>query len=120
VIRRIVLGTYALSEGYADEAYVRASRARTALCRAFAAAFEEVDVLLLPTAPTVAFPLGERTDDPLAMYAADVFTVPASLAGLPATSSPIGEDGGLPIGAQLVGRPFEEATLIRAMEVLAS
>jgi aspartyl-tRNA(Asn)/glutamyl-tRNA(Gln) amidotransferase subunit A len=120
VIRRIVLGTYALSEGYADEAYVRASRARTALCRAFTAAFETVDVLLLPTAPTVAFPLGERTADPLAMYAADVFTVPASLAGLPATSSPVGEDGGLPIGAQLVGRPFEEATLVRAMEVLSS
>jgi len=119
VIRRIVLGTYALSEGYADEAYVRASRARTALIRAFTSAFDSVDLLLLPTAPTVAFPLGERTGDPLAMYAADVFTVPASLAGLPASSSPVGDDGGLPIGAQLVGRPFEETTLLRAMEVLS-
>jgi len=119
VIRRIVLGTYALSEGYADEAYVRASRARTAICRAFASVFENVDLLLLPTAPTVAFPLGERTDDPVAMYAADVFTVPASLAGLPASSTPVGDAGGLPIGAQLIGRHFEETTLIRAMEVLA-
>lgn len=119
VVRRIVLGTYALSEGYADEAYVRASKARTAICRAFASVLEGVDLLLLPTAPSVAFALGERTDDPLAMYAADVFTVPASLAGLPASSSPVGESGGLPIGAQLVGRAFEETTLIRAMEALA-
>ena len=118
VIRRIVLGTYALSEGYADEAYVLASRARTALCRSFTAAFEGVDLLLSPTAPTVAFGLGERTDDPIAMYAADVFTVPASLAGLPASSSPVGESQGLPVGLQLVGRPFEEATLFAAMEVL--
>jgi len=120
VIRRIVLGTYALSEGYADEAYVRASRARTAICRAFDAVFEGVDVLLLPTAPTVAFALGEKADDPVAMYAADVFTVPASLAGLPASSSPVGEVDGLPVGAQLIGRRFDESTLIRAMEVVSS
>ena len=117
VIRRIVLGTYALSEGYADEAYVRASRARTALCRSFAEAFETVDVLLSPTAPSVAFPLGERTQDPMAMYAADVFTVPASLAGLPASSSPAGEVDGLPVGVQLIARPFEEARLFAAMQV---
>ncbi|MBO6939580.1 MAG: Asp-tRNA(Asn)/Glu-tRNA(Gln) amidotransferase subunit GatA [Deltaproteobacteria bacterium] len=120
VIRRIVLGTYALSEGYADEAYVRASRARTAICRAFDSVFEGVDLLLLPTAPTVAFALGEKTDDPVAMYAADVFTVPASLAGLPASSSPVGEVDGLPVGAQLIGRRFEDTTLVRAMEVLSS
>ncbi len=117
VVRRIVLGTYALSEGYADEAYVRASRARTALCRSYARTFEGVDLLLSPTAPTVAFPLGARTEDPVAMYAADVFTVPVSLAGLPASSSPAGEVGGLPVGVQLVAPPFAEARLFSAMQV---
>ena len=122
-VRRIVLGTYALSEGYAQEAYVRASRARTAIVRAFDGAFEgtngkRVDLLLLPTAPTPAFRLGEREGDPLAMYAADVFTVLASLAGLPASSSPVDEVGGLPVGLQLIAPRYGETTMFRAMAAL--
>ncbi len=115
VKRRIMLGTYALSAGYYDAYYLRALKVRTLIRRDFDAAFERCDVVLTPTAPTPAFRLGEKLDDPLSMYLADIFTLPASLAGLPAISTPCGlSDEGLPIGAHLVAAPFAETTLFRA------
>jgi len=115
VQRRIMLGTYALSAGYYDAYYVRAQRARTRISEDYAAAFERCDVVLTPTAPTTAFRLGEKVDDPLAMYMADVCTLPPSLAGLPALSTPAGlGDDGLPIGVQLTAPAFMEARLIAA------
>lgn len=128
VRRRIMLGTFALSAGYYDAYYLRAAKVRTLIRRDFKRAFEEFDILLSPTTPTTAFLLGERTQDPLSMYMADVLTVPANLAGLPALSVPCGfEDvpgsGGsgekemvrrLPVGLQITGRPFEEETVLCA------
>jgi aspartyl-tRNA(Asn)/glutamyl-tRNA(Gln) amidotransferase subunit A len=115
--RRIMLGTYALSAGYHDAYYVRAQQGRTLIRRDFDRAFEHVDVIALPTTPGPAFRLGERLDDPLQMYLADVFTVAASLAGLPALSMPCGFTGArLPVGIQLIGRSFEEATLLRTVD----
>ena len=115
VKRRIMLGTYALSAGYYDAYYLKAQQVRTLIRRDFDAAFAAVDVVALPTSPTPAFRLGERLDDPLQMYLADVFTVGAPLAGLPALSVPCGEvEPGLPVGLQLIGRMFDEATLLRA------
>ncbi|MDI1481134.1 Asp-tRNA(Asn)/Glu-tRNA(Gln) amidotransferase subunit GatA [Polyangium sp. y55x31] len=117
VARRIVLGTYVLSSGYYDAYYLRAQRVRTLIRRDFEEAFREVDVIAAPVSPTVAFPLGERVDDPLAMYLADIYTLPASLAGVPALSVPCAptpaENGvpSLPVGLQLVGPPLEEARL---------
>jgi aspartyl-tRNA(Asn)/glutamyl-tRNA(Gln) amidotransferase subunit A len=102
VKRRIILGTYALSAGYYDAYYGQAQKVRTLISRDFAAAFEGLDVLVSPTTPTVAFPLGARVDDPLAMYAADLCTLPASLAGLPAISVPCGLADGLPVGLQIM------------------
>ncbi|MGY1769773.1 Asp-tRNA(Asn)/Glu-tRNA(Gln) amidotransferase subunit GatA [Blastococcus sp. SYSU D00813] len=102
VKRRIILGTYALSAGYYDAYYGQAQKVRTLITRDFTAAFGDVDVLVSPTTPTVAFPLGTRVDDPLAMYAADLCTLPASLAGLPATSVPVGLSEGLPVGLQIM------------------
>jgi aspartyl-tRNA(Asn)/glutamyl-tRNA(Gln) amidotransferase subunit A len=102
VKRRIILGTYALSAGYYDAYYGQAQKVRTLITRDFTAAFADVDVLVSPTTPTVAFPLGTRVDDPLAMYAADLCTLPASLAGLPATSVPCGLSEGLPVGLQIM------------------
>ena len=114
VKRRILLGTFALSAGYHDAWYGRAQKVRALLARDFAEAFGEVDVLLCPTSPEPAFPLGEKTGDPLAMYLADVFTVPASLAGLPAISVPSGlSSAGLPIGMQLIGPAGSEPLLFR-------
>ncbi len=113
VKRRILLGTFALSSGYYDAYYLRAQRVRTLIRRDFEAAFERCDVVATPTTPTPAFRLGEKTDDPLQMYLADVFTVPANLAGLPGLSLPGGFVGGLPVGLQLVGRAFDEQTLLR-------
>jgi aspartyl-tRNA(Asn)/glutamyl-tRNA(Gln) amidotransferase subunit A len=113
VRRRIMLGTYALSAGYYDAYYDRAQRVRTLICRDFAAAFRQFDVLVTPTSPSVAFPLGSRTQDPLLMYAADVCTVPASLAGLPALSVPCGLSNGLPVGMQVIGPAFAEPTVLR-------
>ena len=114
VKRRILLGTFVLSAGYYDAYYQKAQRVRSLISRDLDAAFDEVDAVLLPTSPTAAFPLGEKVDDPLAMYLADVFTVPANLTGAPALSVPGGFDGeGLPIGVQLLGRHFDEATLLR-------
>ena len=115
VKRRIMLGTYVLSAGYYEAYYGQAQRVRTLICRDFERAFAEVDVVVAPTSPTPAFKLGEKTEDPLAMYLNDVFTIPAPLAGVPAISVPCGfSAAGLPIGLQLIGKPFDEATLFRA------
>jgi aspartyl-tRNA(Asn)/glutamyl-tRNA(Gln) amidotransferase subunit A len=113
VKRRILLGTFALSAGYYDAYYARAQRVRALLRGDFARAFESCDAVATPTAPTPAFRLGEKTGDPLQMYLADIFTVPANLAGLPALSVPCGFSSGLPVGLQLVGRAFDEPTLLR-------
>jgi aspartyl-tRNA(Asn)/glutamyl-tRNA(Gln) amidotransferase subunit A len=116
VKRRILLGTFALSSGYYDAYYLRAQKVRTLIRRDFDAAFEACDAIATPTSPSAAFRLGEKTADPLQMYLADVFTVPASLAGIPGLSLPCGFASGLPVGLQLVGRPFDEATLFRVGE----
>jgi aspartyl-tRNA(Asn)/glutamyl-tRNA(Gln) amidotransferase subunit A len=114
VKRRILLGTFALSAGYHDAYYGRAQKVRALLKRDFAAAFEQVDAILCPTSPEPAFLLGSKTEDPLAMYLADVFTVPASLAGLPAISVPAGlSRDGLPVGMQLIGPGDSEPLLFR-------
>lgn len=111
--RRIMIGSYVLSSGYFDAYYLQAQKARTLLINEFNALFEQYDMLLLPTAPTPAFGLGENSDDPLKMYLADIMTVPASLAGLPALSVPTGvSQAGLPIGAQLIGPMQSDATLL--------
>ena len=114
VKRRIMLGTYALSAGYYDAYYLKAQKVRTLLTRDFDEAFNKVDVIAAPTAPTAAFKLGEKVDDPLAMYLADIYTVTANLAGIPGISVPCGETReGLPIGLQIFGRHFDEATVLR-------
>ncbi len=113
VKRRIMLGTYVLSAGYYDAFYLKALQVRTLLRRDYERAFEKVDVVAMPTAPTPPFRLGEKTDDPLQMYLADIFTVSAPLAGLPAISVPCGFTEGLPIGLQLTGRFFDESMLFR-------
>lgn len=111
--RRIMIGSYVLSSGYFDAYYLQAQKARTLLINEFNALFEKYDMLLLPTAPTPAFGLGENSDDPLKMYLADIMTVPASLAGLPALNVPAGvSQTGLPIGAQLIGPMQSDATLL--------
>jgi len=115
-IRRIMLGTYALSAGYYDAYYGQAQKARTVILADFARAFEDYDVLLTPTSPSVAFKLGEKSADPLAMYLSDVFTIPLNLAGLPGVSVPCGLDvaTGMPIGLQVIANHFDEATMLRA------
>ncbi len=114
VRRRILLGTYALSAGYYDAYYLRAMKVRTLIRKDFTDALSRADAILLPTTPTPPFKLGEKVDDPLAMYLNDIFSIPASLAGAPALSFPAGGTrSGLPIGMQLVGRPFDEGTLLR-------
>ena len=118
VKRRIMLGTYALSSGYYEAYYGRAQRVRTKIAEDFAAAFERVDVVVTPTSPSAAFRLGERTDDPLAMYMADYCTVPMSLAGLPAISIPAGLSDGLPIGFQITGPAFSESRILAAAYAL--
>ena len=115
VKRRILIGTYVLSAGFYDAYYTQAQKVRTLISRDFARAFEQVDVILAPTAPTAAFALGEKSADPLAMYLNDVFAVPASLAGLPAMSVPAGLNRqGLPLGLQVIGRPFDEQGVLNA------
>jgi aspartyl-tRNA(Asn)/glutamyl-tRNA(Gln) amidotransferase subunit A len=115
VKRRIMLGTYALSSGYYDAYYKRAQQVRTLIARDFEAAFKEVDLIATPTAPTPAFKIGEKADDPMTMYLSDIFTISVNLAGVPAISLPCGfSPGGLPIGLQLIGRAFEEESLFAA------
>jgi len=115
VKRRIMLGTYALSAGYYDAYYLKAQKVRTLVRQDFLNAFEKVDVILTPVAPSAAFGLGEKLDDPLQMYLSDIFTIPINLAGTCGLSVPCGFTGeGLPVGLQLVGRPFGEADILRA------
>jgi aspartyl-tRNA(Asn)/glutamyl-tRNA(Gln) amidotransferase subunit A len=118
VKRRIMLGTYALSSGFYEAYYGRAQRVRTKIADDFRAAFERVDLILTPTSPTVAFKLGERTDDPLAMYLSDYCTVPMPLAGIPAISIPGGLSEGLPVGIQLAGPAFSENRILDAAYAL--
>jgi len=119
VQRRIMIGTYVLSAGYYDAYYLKAQKLRTLIARDFQTAFEKVDVVLTPTAPSPAFAIGEKMDDPIAMYLNDVFTVPASMAGLPGISVPAGlSDDGLPLGLQLLGQPFDEARMLNAAQFL--
>jgi aspartyl-tRNA(Asn)/glutamyl-tRNA(Gln) amidotransferase subunit A len=114
VKRRIMLGTYALSAGYYEAYYRKAQQVRTLILRDFEEAFRQVDVIVAPTTPTPAFKIGEKTDDPLQMYLSDVFTVPVNLAGIPGISIPCGfTSAGLPIGLQLIGKPFDEETILR-------
>src|SRR5215472_10137368 len=114
VKRRIMLGTYALSSGYYDAYYLKAQKVRTLLARDFEEAFRQVDAIVTPTTPTAAFKLGEKTDDPLAMYLADIYTVVGDLVGVPGISVPCGQTkSGLPIGLQILGRHFDEATVLR-------
>ena len=113
VKRRIMLGTYALSAGYYDAYYLKAQRVRTVIRGEFEEAFRRFDALVTATAPTVAFRLGEKTQDPVQMYLSDIYTVPANVAGLPAISVPCGMANGLPVGMQLIGPPMSEETLLR-------
>jgi aspartyl-tRNA(Asn)/glutamyl-tRNA(Gln) amidotransferase subunit A len=112
VKRRIMIGTYVLSAGYYDAYYLKAQKVRALILRDFSQAFAKVDAILTPTAPSAAFGLGEKMDDPVKMYLNDVFTVPASLAGVPAMSVPAGlSSEGLPLGLQVIGRHFDEETV---------
>jgi aspartyl-tRNA(Asn)/glutamyl-tRNA(Gln) amidotransferase subunit A len=114
VKRRIMLGTYALSAGYYDAYYLKAQKVRTLLTRDFEQAFQKVDAIVTPTSPTAAFRLGEKSNDPLAMYLADIYTVTADLAGIPGISVPCGQTREkLPIGLQILGKHFDEATILR-------
>ena len=113
VKRRIMLGTYALSAGYYDAYYLKAQKVRTLIRREFEEVMGRYDALVTPTAPTVAFRLGEKTEDPVQMYLGDVYTVPANVAGLPAISIPCGMSDGLPVGMQLIGSHLSESVLLR-------
>ncbi|RUT28916.1 Asp-tRNA(Asn)/Glu-tRNA(Gln) amidotransferase subunit GatA [Paenibacillus zeisoli] len=113
VKRRIMLGTYALSSGYYDAYYLKAQKVRTLIKRDFDQTFEKYDVIIGPTAPTTAFPLGSQVDDPLTMYLNDILTIPVSLAGVPALSVPCGFADGLPVGLQIIGKAFDESTILR-------
>jgi aspartyl-tRNA(Asn)/glutamyl-tRNA(Gln) amidotransferase subunit A len=118
VKRRIMLGTYALSAGYYDAYYLKAQKARTLIRKDFDKAFERCDVIVTPTAPTTAFKIGEKTQDPLQMYLTDIYTISVNLAGLPALSLPCGfDDNGLPVGLQIIGKDFDEATVLRVAHV---
>ena len=119
VKRRVLIGTYVLSSGYYDAYYLKAQRLRTLILRDFEQAFERCDLLLAPSTPSAAFAAGDKMDDPIAMYLNDVFTVPANLSGLPGISVPAGLSAdGLPLGLQLIGRAFDEATVLRTAAVL--
>jgi aspartyl-tRNA(Asn)/glutamyl-tRNA(Gln) amidotransferase subunit A len=119
VKRRILLGTYALSAGYYDAYYRKAQQVRTLLARDFLAAFAEVDVLAAPVTPTPAFRLGEKTDDPVKMYLEDIYSVAASLAGICGVSVPCGTTkDGLPIGVQVMGKHFDEGTMLRVAQAV--
>src|SRR5450432_3196578 len=119
VKRRIMLGTYALSSGYYDAYYLKAQKVRTLLARDFEQAFQKVDAIVTPTAPTAAFKIGEKSDDPLAMYLADIYTVTADLVGIPGISVPCGQTKtGLPIGLQILGKHFDEGTVLRVAQAV--
>jgi aspartyl-tRNA(Asn)/glutamyl-tRNA(Gln) amidotransferase subunit A len=119
VKRRVLIGTYVLSHGYYDAYYLKAQRIRALIARDFEQAFAEVDAILTPTAPSAAFAIGEKMDDPVSMYLNDVFTVPVNLAGLPGLSIPAGlSSEGLPLGLQVIGRAFDEETVLRVGGVL--
>ncbi|HTS92043.1 MAG TPA: Asp-tRNA(Asn)/Glu-tRNA(Gln) amidotransferase subunit GatA [Stellaceae bacterium] len=119
VRRRILIGTYVLSAGYYDAYYLKAQQLRTLIARDFSNAFKSCDFILAPTAPSAAFAIGEKADDPVAMYLNDVFTVPVNLAGLPGISVPAGlSSDGLPLGLQVIGRAFDEAMVLRAGDVI--
>ena len=119
VQRRILIGTYVLSAGYYDAYYLQAQKVRRRIVEDFSAAFEQVDALLTPTAPSGPFRAGDNMDDPVAMYLNDVFTVPVNLAGLPALSVPAALDAdGLPLGLQVIGRPWDETTVFRVGKAL--
>ncbi len=113
VKRRIMLGTYALSSGYYDAYYLKAQKVRTLIRREFEKAFTKYDVLITPTSPTVPFKIGEKTSDPVQMYLSDICTLPINIAGIPAISIPAGFAGGLPVGMQIIGKPFSEEMLFR-------
>ena len=119
VRRRVLIGTYVLSAGYYDAYYLKAQKVRALIARDFTEAFEQVDAILTPTAPSAAFAMGEKSDDPIAMYLNDVFTVTTNLAGLPGISVPAGlSHDGLPLGLQVIGKTFDEATVLRVGDVL--
>jgi len=118
VKRRIMLGTYALSAGYYDAYYGQAQKVRTLILRDFNTAYEKYDILVSPTSPTPAFALGEKVDDPLAMYLSDVCTIPVNLAGIPAISIPCGLEDGLPLGLQIMGKVLDEVTILRAARAM--
>jgi len=113
VKRRIMLGTYALSAGYYDAWYLKAQKVRTLIRQEFDRAFSRFDALVTPTSPTVPFKIGEKVDDPLRMYLSDVCTLPINIAGLPAVSIPAGFADGLPVGMQIIGKPFAEETILK-------
>ena len=112
VKRRIMIGTYALSAGYYDAYYLKAQQVRQLIAQDFVRAFEEVDVIMGPTSPTVAFRLGEKSSDPVTMYLSDIYTIAVNLAGLPGMSIPVGFSGQLPVGLQIIGNYFDEARLL--------
>ncbi|MBI3315888.1 MAG: Asp-tRNA(Asn)/Glu-tRNA(Gln) amidotransferase subunit GatA, partial [Candidatus Omnitrophica bacterium] len=115
--RRIVLGTFNLSSGYYDAYYLRAMKVRTKIKHDFDEVFKQVDVLVTPTAPSPAFKIGEKTDNPLEMYLSDIYTISANLAGVPAISVPCGKSkAGLPIGLQFLAKPFDEANLFKVAD----
>ncbi|HSO79039.1 MAG TPA: amidase family protein, partial [Chromatiaceae bacterium] len=118
VKRRIMIGTYVLSAGYYDAYYLKAQRLRHLISDDFRRAFEQVDVILGPTSPTTAFPLGDKADDPVAMYLNDIYTIATNLAGLPGLSLPVAQTGGLPVGLQLIGDYFQEGRLLNVAHKL--
>ena len=119
VKRRIMIGTYVLSSGYYDAYYLKAQQVRRLIKNDFDLAFKEVDTILTPTTPSSAFKIGDKTNDPISMYLNDVFTVPVNLAGLPAISIPAGfDDSGLPLGLQLIGKSFDEQTILNSAYAL--
>ena len=119
VKRRVLIGTYVLSAGYYDAYYLKAQKVRALILKDFTDAFTQVDALLTPTTPSAAFAQGDNLDDPIKMYLNDLFTVPASLAGMPAMSVPAGLDAnGLPLGLQVIGKPFDESTIFAVCNVI--
>jgi len=118
VRRRIMLGTYVLSAGYYDAYYVRAQKVRSLIKRDFDRALAQVDAIIAPVSPTLPFAIGEKTDDPVQMYLADIFTISVNLAGVPSLAMPCGAADGLPVGLQIIGRHFDESTLFNVGKII--